>query len=103
MKEQVVIKSTPGSIYMATMCSAEHFIKHDIEDGELLHVAGVGPVKVVVLLRSNVMNTSRGRVRPNSDHLFKLVQALLNEWMQKRPLQLPTLKDCLALEVSLVA
>ena len=103
MNEQVVIKSTLGSIYMATLCVAEHFVKHDIEEEELLHVAGMGPVKVVVLLRSNVMNASRGRIRPNPDHSFKLVQALLNEWMQKRPLQLPTLKECLALEVSRVA
>ena len=103
MNEQVVIKSTPGSIYMATVCGAEHFVKHDIEEEELLHGAGVGPLKIVVLLRYNVMNTSRGRVRPNPDNLFKLVQALLNEWTQKRPLQLLTLKDCLALEVSLVA
>ena len=103
MNEQVMIKSTPGRIYMATMCGAEHFVKHDIEEEGLLHVAGMGPVKVAVLLRSNVMNASQGRIRPNSDHLFKLVQALLNEWMQKHRLQLPTLKDCLALEVSLVA
>ena len=87
---------------MAAMRGGEHFVKHDIEEEELLHGAGVGPVKVVVVLRSNVMNASRGRIRSNPDHSFKLAQALLNEWMQRHPLQLPTLKHCLALKVCIV-
>ena len=95
MNEQVVIKSTPGSIYMATMCSAEHFIKHDIEDGELLHVAGVGPVKVVVLLRSNVMNASRGRVRPNPDHLFKFGPGLAQRVDAEAPIAATDLEGLL--------
>ena len=87
-------------MYMAAMCGTEHYVKHHIVEEELFSAHGVGPVKVVVLLRCAVMRHARGCVRPNPKVLFQLVQPILCDWMLQCTIYLPTLEECREEEAS---
>jgi hypothetical protein len=92
--EELTLKNEPGSVYMATMCGAKHCVSHREEPQTLVNIAGLGDVKVVVLLRSNVMRYSRGPITPNPTALLQIATEVLNTWMLAHPLQLPTLVEC---------
>ena len=81
------------------MTGIEHFVEHTTEPiDNLLEVAGLGPVKVVLILRCAVFRESMGSVRPNPNIAHTAAQLILHEWFLKNTFRLPSLKDLHSVE-----
>jgi hypothetical protein len=91
------LRSEPGTVYMASMTGAEHFVEHAAEEEDVPAIAGLGRVKVVVLLRCAVFRGSRGAIRANPTVVHDAALEAVNEWLLDQPLELPTLEECKAM------
>ena len=70
----------------------EHFDRH--QDGEdLLQVAGLGPVKVVIIMRCNVFRQAYGSVTACPAIVHRACQQIVGKWLCDHGLQLPSLDN----------
>ena len=88
------VLNTPGSMYIATLCSAQHQVHHDMDPGTLTEFPGLGPAKVTILLRCSVFRSSRGSVSPNPTEVYNVVQDVCARWLAETALSLPSLAEC---------
>jgi len=91
---EIVWEERPGSFYFATLCGASHQVEHDDRNDEgdnLLHVHGVGPIKVVALARCFVFRNSRGSITANPKGTFDVAQRVAAIWLQTVQFDLPML------------
>ena len=84
----------PGHIYMASMTGAEHFVEHVADEAtDLLTIAGLGPVKVVIIMRCNVFREARGSVTACPAIVHRACQQIVGKWLCDHGLQLPSMDN----------
>lgn len=71
------------------MTGPEHFVEHVEDKADLLDVAGLGPVKVVLIMRCFVFRETRGAAQANPKAVHDICQKILCTWLMDNPLQLP--------------
>ena len=80
------------------MCSPVHFVEHLAADPavpDTTIIQGLGPVKVVLILRCCVFRNSRGSNRPNPKFVGEIANSTVNAWLQNSTLRLPGMVDVL--------
>ena len=94
VSQVATIFGKPGIMYMAAMTGVRHFVEHRAEDtNDLLQVAGLGPVKVVLILRCAVFRESMASIPPNPNLTHAVAQEVLREWFAKHTFKCPTMED----------
>ena len=88
------VMGLPGHIYMASMTGAEHFVEHVADEAtDLRTIAGLGPVKVVIIMRCNVFRQAYGSVTPCPAIVHRACQQIVGSWLGDHGLQLPAMDD----------
>jgi len=74
-QDEIDMPMGPGHVYLGCLCGPRHFVVHSPAT-ELFHCSNLGPVEVVVLLRSRVFRAARGSTQQSGPVPVALWQAL---------------------------
>lgn len=101
---EVDVPMNQGHVYLGCLCGPEHFVVHRPTE-HLFPSANLGPVEVVLLLRSRCFRDARAStqaVGPVPKDLWDALAAVLADSLRKLPWRLPSLAECRAEEEKLV-
>jgi hypothetical protein len=95
------LEISAGHFYFGTLCSALHFVSHEPENDheQLWNSAGLGKVRVVLLMRSLAFRhcrASNAANTPNPKQVFEASAAAVSQALASESWRLPSLTDCVA-------
>ena len=90
----------PGAVYLGNLVALNHNVVHHESSPGCLGEDGPGePIRITVMLRSDVFRLARARTRnakPGPRELFRLVNGATAKHLAEEVFQLPTLADVLS-------
>ena len=93
------VKQEAGSVYLASLCAAAHYVEQfDQKDEKLLAHGGCGDLQVAVMVRTSLFGAAMGRTggsKPGPAMVFDAAQAIVTKALARSTFVLPPLHLCL--------